>query len=850
MNDSVFKDFLLVLFALLTVPMPMMGQESNGAAAGSSLDMQVDSTIKVTQLKDAVIVSSINPVKVIADTLEYNPMAYRLAEDAMLEDVLRRLPGIEVNGDEVTFYGKPVKQLLIDGERFFAGDVKAGLQNISADMISKVRAYERESDFTRITGIDDGDSEAVLDLKVRKSMMGGWNGNVTGGYGQHGRYNARVNASRVQKGRQASLVANFNNVNGAININNASRTQLGGGSSGDVHKRELGFSLSRKAKKLNADLTLHYSGNTRDVVSERVMERAYSDGIITTLSNSQGLNRNNVPKFDARIEWKPGKNITLLCRPSFKYTGNRNSSHTTGDNFGLNEELKSSMDNHHFQHQDNYTASIYLQLALRNVNARKGRSISFSLSPQYTGVFESNPQSYRTVYPSTKTKDRKILMDSRNGSFSVGGQIAYSEPLGRHLYLQTIVYSQLVAKSSDRRVYDLMAAAGAWNFGDDLPWNYRFFQIEDISAQGRYLLSNNRLTLNLRYSTKKFNVTGGVSFSPQFSRLEYRDTVGHDSVVRNHAFFAAPYLNMVWHPGRNDRLALTYNATASSPSMYALMPVSSGTNPLYVHHGNENLLPAYTHKTEFNYNTGNAARGSSLVTNITARILQNQTSNLVEYDPQTGGTITIPYNINGNWDLKGTMAYNKTFGKGFSLVQHASVDYTHTNSFLYDSHTRTSAVNALRRAMAKESLDFQWRCSWLEVTGNINADITSETCSMRPEMNQLPYTIGAGLKSTLICPWGTRFKADWSFMHQSGFTMAELNRNYNVLNLSLSHPFAGRRFIVSVESFDLLGQLPNLTRVFSQTSRSVTMFNGYNRYVILRAVYKFRSKDHCLLKLR
>lgn len=832
----------IIALAVLSASHSAWGQTGGADAGRTAVPVQEDTTVRVIQLNDAVVVSSVTPVKVVADTVEYNPAAYRLAEDAMLEDILKRIPGMEINGDEVTLHGRPVKQLLIDGERFFAGDIKAGLQNISADMVAKVRAYERESDFTRITGIDDGEKEPVIDLRVKKSVLGSWGGNVTGGYGQYDRYNARLNANKIQKDSQYNILANFNNLNGSISINNASRNQLGGGGAGDVDKRELGFSLSRKSRKLNVDASLNYSGNTRDIVSDRLLEKAYSDGMTSTSSHSEGLNRNHTPKFDARIEWKPRRNITVMFKPSFKYNGNRNHSHTISGNFGLAGELKNTTDNFNLLTQNNFSAGLNMHLAFRNVGKKRGRSLSFTLNPQYSDNSDFNPLTFGTIYPSSSRKDRKVLVDSWNNNFNISGQLAYSEPLGKGFFIQTTLYSQIVDKHSDRKVYNIAAAQKNWTADDPLPWNFRFFSIDNISARGHYMLSNSKATLSLRYNRKNINVTAGVSVSPQFSRLEYRDTLGRDTVVRKKTVFASPNFNMTWHPRKTDKLSISYVAFSTSPGMYSLVPVSSGTNPMYVHYGNENLLPAYTHKIEFSYNTGNALRQSSLVTNMTARFFQNQSSNLVEYDSQSGGTVTIPFNIDGNWDLKGSMAYNKVLGAGFSIVQHASVDYVCTNSFLYDSHTRTSEINSLQRAMAKESFDCQWRCSWLELIGNIGGDITSETCSLRPEMNQLPYTVGAGLKSTFICPWGMRFKADYSFMMQRGFVMTELNRNYHVLNLSLSQPFAARRFIVSVESFDLLGQLPNLTRVFSQTSRSVTMFNGFNRYVILRAVYKFRAK--------
>lgn len=809
---------------------------------------KADSGIIVRQLNNSIVVAAATPVKVVEDTVEYNPAAYRLAEDAMLEDILRRIPGLNIENGVVTLHGKEVKQLLVNGQRFFAGDIKAGMQNISADIVAKVNAYERESDFTRATGIDDGERETVLDLKIKKNIMGGWTGNLTGAYGLHNRYVAKANLSKIDKNKQLSILGNFNNVNGTININNASRNQLGGGGGGDAHKRELGLNYAKNSSKLKIDASVHYSGNNRDLQSTRSVERIYAGGITGYEGQTAALNMANVPKFEARIEWTPSRKFSLLVKPSFKYTNNDNFSHSWGDNTNMKQQWKSGVDNYSKLSQSIFAASLGMIATFRNVGEKRGRSLSLSLTPSFYGNMDKDGQSYHTIYKSSETT-RKVFVDAANSSPSASIQLSYSEPLGKGFFIQGIIYSQYVLKTSVRNVYDTKAASTAagtdWTVQQALPQNYLDFILNDISTEGKYTLLNNYFSVNMRYNRKKINLTAGVRLSPQFSWMNFHDENGVQQCIRKKAFFVSPNLNFVYRPKKTERLSLSYNAYASAPSMYNLLPVSNGTNPLYVHNGNADLLPVYTHKIDLSYNVSNAAHNNSVVVNARAKILENSVSNMTVYDEQTGGTITTPYNINGNWNAQASMAYNQLLPLGFTLVQHASFDFFNTNNYLYDSSTRVTDTNTMRRAMLKESLDVQWRNSWLEVIANISADLTSETSTLRKEMNQMPYSFATGIKLNAVCPWKMRISLDYSFLLQRGYrgeAVSELNRNYNVLNASISQPFLRNKLILSINAYDTLGQLPNLTRSFSQSNRSISLFNGYNRYFLVRLIYKFKVK--------
>lgn len=787
-----------------------------------------DTATVVIQLKEATVVAKVDPITVAADTVEYNPAAYRLMEDAMLEDLLEKIPGLEINGNTVTLNGREVKQLLIEGQRFFGGNVMTGLKNISADMVAKVRAYDRESDFTRTTGIDDGEREPVLDLKIKKSMMDGWKGNLRAGYGTHNRYQAGLNANKITKTQNSSVVVNFNNLPGKIGIDNASRTQLGSGSGADNQKREAGFNFASKSQKLNVDASVHYDGNDKDSQSHSRSQTVRDSGVSSYDGNSQTLSGANTPSFSARLEWKPTKNWTIVFKPSLKYSGTYSYSQSQGSNYNVSGKLSNSTDNFNRNIRNSFNGSCYFQLT-RRFASKRGRSLTFSTSDNFTLQNLDNPLHYSTRYYLIKSNPdslnlREVTVDEHIRNFNLNGQLSYNEPLGKGFHVQVIAALNHGSKSSVRNVYD---SYGGGNL------------MGEISYDASYQSNTGNVSVNMRYVKKKFNLTAGVSLRPQSSHFHYRDTLGVDTTVRKRAFYVAPNFSLRYNPNKTTRMTLQYRGQVNQPSMYQLMPVSSGTNPLYVHYGNENLFPSFVHIAEFSFNRSDLVRHSSILCDLNWRYTQNRVVSITSYDPVSGGTKTYTDNLNGNWEASGYEAYTKSFGSSWSLSQKASANFHNDVAWLYNSSKKQADLNTSRRLMLKASVDCTYRNDWLELIGCVNGDYTDESNVLRPEMNQKPWSFGGGLKATASLPWKMRLMVDFSLLGQRGYIFEELNREYYILNAGVYQSFLKRKLTISIEGNDLLGQLPSLTRSFGSSSRSIVTFNGYNSYILARMVWKF-----------
>ena len=822
-------------------------------------------------LEAATVAARVQPVTVVADTVVFNPAAYRLPEDASLADLLKKIPGLEVNGGSVTLYGKPVNELRIDGKLFFGGDVRAGLENLTADMVDKIHAYERESDFTQASGVDDGELIPVLDLKVKKDLLDGWHGDTMGSYGSSDRYSGRVNARKFTKNEQTTVLASANNVPSRITLSNATRTQLGGGSVGDIDRREAGLTLARDLKNGDFDGNIHYYGQSRDSRGQSQTQSILSSGGSFSNSLSNTLAWQDTPKMSMQIVLHPKERTTIMIKPQFSYSRNDSWSHNFGGNFkkdpyervedptdyldiGIADDPLDGIRNNSTDNMQQTVDGKFFHQTTATFSRRFGkngrRSLGLELTESVSIGRTNQGTNYRTYYyKNGRDTTRRQFVDSRNDITTFAATVSYNEPFKNGYNLQFILRGDYKIKKYDKSIYDIASIDKNWGLVGgrsrdgmyaSLPENYEDAKMEGVSSGGDYSWISQMLFVNMRRVKKKYNLTAGLKFNPQWALFSYPGE-GAIKTMRTTVFNVAPNINYNYKPTNRKKLSASYRSYTEQPSVYNLLPVSSGTNPLYVHYGNPDLKPAFIHSMSLGYNTADIKKQSSFICNLSGKVVLRQASNSTIYDPDTGGKTVTPKNINGNWSASSTAAYNKTFSDNrFSLSEHFSAQYNNYKSFLYNSKKKEDDVNTTRRFMAKESLDGTFRNSWLEVTLNMNGQYTFERSLLRPDMNQDPWSVGCGLNALFILPSLTRLTVDYSAIAQRGFAYGEFNRNYNVLNLTFSQPLFKKKATLSLSGYDILGQLPNMTRSFGSETRSIGLYNGVNRYVMLRLVWRFK----------
>lgn len=307
-----FQNRLLPLQLTSSVPNKNVG----------TISLKVDAVL----LSEAVVTAEAPQVQAVEDTLVYNSSAYRTPQGAMLEELVKKLPGAEVDDDgNIKINGKDVKKIMVDGKEFFGGDVKTGLKNLPVDMIDKLKTYDKKSDLARITGIDDGDEETVLDLTVKKGMNQGWFGNFDAAVGSHDRYIGRGMMNRFVDKTQISVIGSANNVN------DQGFSGGGGGprwrpNNGLNAPKEFGLNFATETSKLDMGGSVRFNSSDADVAGINSSERFLQTGSSYSNSNSHNWNKNKSFNTDFRLEWKPDTLTNIIFRPNFSYGKTNNSS--------------------------------------------------------------------------------------------------------------------------------------------------------------------------------------------------------------------------------------------------------------------------------------------------------------------------------------------------------------------------------------------------------------------------------------------------------------------------------------------------------------------------------------------
>ena len=816
-------------------------------------------------LQEAVVVAEAPQVTVVEDTLMYNSSAYRTPEGAMLEELVKKLPGAEIDDDgNVKINGKDLKKIMVDGKEFFGGDVKTGLKNLPVDMVDKLKTYDKKSDLARVTGIDDGEEETVLDLTVKKGMNQGWFGNADAAVGTEDRYAGRLMLNRFVDNTQVSLIASANNVN------NQGFSGGGGGprwrrNNGLNAPKELGLNFATETAKLELGGSARYNYNDADIANVNSSERFLQNG--NSYSNSNSLNRNKNSTFNAdfRLEWKPDSMTNIIFRPNFSYGKTDNSSSSLSGTFNADPYSLVTNPNDYLDFDvinnedplkdirvnatntgslsDSKTVSTDATLQINRKLNDKGRNVTFrgrfgygdNDNNQYT---ESMTRYYQIPTNPDSTLIRNQYITTPTNNYSYSAQVTYSEPIARATFLQFSYQFQYKYSESDKTTFDLYKINPEWGIGDPLPVGYQNHAVDSLGKYAEYRYYNHDASVSLRFIREKYQLSTGISFQPQNSKLSYKKGDYMIDTTRS-VFNFAPNIDFRYRFSKVSQLRFNYRGRTGQPSMENLLPIVDNSNPLNIRVGNPGLKPSFTHSMRLFYNTYNAELQRGIMTHASFSATQNSISNSTEYDDQTGARTTTPKNINGNWSAFGMFGFNTALkNKKYTINSFTNVNYQNNVAFLYNQDTKVDDKNKTTGLTLSERLNGAYRNDWFEFGLNGSISYTAERSKLRPENNQEPYTFSYGANTQLMAPWNMTFTTNIANQSRRGYTDASMNRNELIWNAQLSQTFLKGAATISLELYDILKQQSNISRSLTADGRSVSEYNGINSYCMVHFIYR------------
>ena len=834
-------------------------------------------------LKGAVVTAMAQKVTLKEDTFVYNSAAYRTPEGSVVEELVKRLPGAEVSEDgTIKINGKEVKKILVDGKEFMTGDTKTALKNLPTSIIDKIKAYDEKSDLSKVTGIDDGEEQTVLDFNVKKGMNKGLMSNIDLGIGNKDRYSARGMGGYFNSNNRFMLFGNANNTSDRGFGGGGPRRGFGGGNGLNASKMLAANYNYEEKNKFKFNTSLRWNHSDGDVWSRRSSENFLGSSSSFSNSLNQSFSRSDSWNGNIRLEWMPDTMTNILFRPSISWT--TNDSRSTGLSASFNQDPYQYSDDplsdEGIEKMDEVDAVVNRQKSVslsnsKNNNIRgmlqlnrklnnKGRNVTLRMDAKYTDK-DSKSISLQNAHlylvqtaaglDSTYQTNRYNLTPSKDYSYSA--QATYSEPLWKATFLQFSYKFTYSYSKSDRNTYDFSKYSfdgispeyGAWgNYLGRLDGELGDYRDDKLSRYSEYRNYTHDIQVMMRFIRQKYNLNFGVMIQPQRSKFiqdyqgKYVDTV---RTVTN----VSPTLDFRYRFSKMSNLRVNYRGTTSQPSISQLLNIVDDSDPLNVSMGNPGLKPSFTQNFRLFYNNFVQNHNKGVMTYINFSTTSNSISNKVTYDASTGGRITKPENINGNWNVQGAFMFNCSIDSAgvWNVNTDTHLGYNHYVSYLSLDKSQDSQKNTTQNTTWNERLSLSYRNDWLELSLDGTLAYNHAKNKLQPNSNLDTWQFSYGPSMTLTAPWGTSLNTSLSCSSRRGYSDASMNTDEFVWNAQLSQGFLkGKPLTVMLQFYDLLHQQSTFSRAISSVSRTDTEYNAINSYAMLHVVYRmnlFGGKD-------
>ena len=791
------------------------------------------------ELGEAVVIGKAPEVTVRNDTVEYNADSYKVTEGSVLEDLLKKMPGVEVDSEgKITVNGKEVKKVMVDGKEFFSDDPKVASKNLPAKMIDKLQVLDKKSDMAQMTGFDDGEEETVINLTVKPGMKQGWFGNAYGGYGSKDRYEGNAMVNRFVNNDQITFMGGANNTNnmGFSDLASTMFSGMGGGGgrrggfgagSGITSSGNAGLNFSKEFKpdKLTLGGNTRYSHSDNDARSKSDRQNILP-GDSSSYDNSEAMSRTKSDNFgvDFRLEWKPDTMTQLIFRPSFSF------SHSMNDNFSDATTLDNERDTVNTNKSSNYSesngynlnASIDFSRKLNN----KGRVFSATLSGGNSDSYSDGMNRSDIVYFNQTDALKNSIIDQRsrydNKGFNYRAYVSWVEPIGHNNFIQATYSISQRKQEALKNVYN-QDADGIYNVLDSA-----------YSQSYRNNFISQRASLSFKSQRAKFNYTIGLNLDPSYSSSE--NFVGDTTLskITRKVVNLSPMAQFNYMFDKRTNLRIMYNGRTSQPSMTQLQPVADISDPTNITIGNPDLNPRYTNNVFIRFQQFTPEKQRAFMIMANGSYIINDIVSYTSYNQETGVKTTTYKNVNGNYSGNVRMMLNTPLkNKKFSINSMTMASFANSNGYINEEK------NTNRNLILSERGGIDFRSSYLDlgVNGNIRYNATSN--SLQKENNQNTFNYGAGGYTTIYLPLNFKIESDVNWSTNSGYGDG-FKQNEVLWNASASKSFLkNNQGTLRFKIYDILQQRSNISRSITASYIQDSEYNTLGSYFMVHFIYRF-----------
>ena len=784
-------------------------------------------------LSDALITAKAPEIVVKGDTVEYNADSYKVTESAVIEDLLKKMPGLEIDKDgKITINGKEIKKILIDGKEFFSDDPKVASKNLPAKMVDKLQVLERRTDMSLMTGFDDGDEETVINLTVKPGMKEGVFGNAFAGYGSQDRYEANAMVNYMRDKDQLTLLGGLNNTNNAGFSDLASamfgasgggrRGRGGSGSSGITKSANAGMNFSKEfSEKFKVGGNLRYGDTDTDRKSSVYTQNLLSSGNTFERETNQSNNYSQNINMDLRMEWEPDSLTKFIFRPNASFYNNNR--RENGDFSTINADGDSINHGDSKYYSEGDGKNIGGTLEGSRTLGKKGRVLSFSIGGGMSDSENNGRNLSNTYFNGSRPNDIiDQMVKDKNSSHNMRAYASYVEPLGNDNFLQ-LAYNYRFNRSESEKDTRTQDINGEYNVLDTA-----------YSKRLENDFYNQNVELNFRASREKYNYMVGVSMQPSKSAS---DTFVGDSLINSVSqnvinFAPMAQFNYLW--SRQNNIRINYNGRTDQPSVNQLSSVVDISDPLNISYGNPNLKPAFNHSLRVRYRNFNPEKNRAYMFMTNAGFTVNDIVSYRITDSETGKKESTYENVNGNWNVNARFMTNQPLKNiKFSLFSMTFASYNNSNGFSNGEKNKSKALNL------GERMGVNYRSDLFDMSVNGNFSYNKVDNSLPGQQNQEYFNYGGGAQTTIYLPHDFLIESDINYSTNSGYADG-FDQKEMLWNAAISKQlFKQKNGTLRFKIYDILKQKSDVSRAVTSNYIRDTTTNTLTSYFMVHFVYRF-----------
>ena len=826
------------------------------------VEVNGDMDLGSIMLKDKSILEEVSvkaqrpPVVVSGDTLEFNAEAFKTKPNAVVEDMLKKMPGVEVDRDgTIRVNGKRISRVLVNGRDFFNGDPKMATRNLSADAIDKVQVFDKSSDQSEFTGVDDGNKTPTLNLKLKKDKKNAAFGKATMAAGTKDRYDGQFNINKFSGDQQLSAIGMANNTNrqgfsimdmlnftgqsrrmmsgggarivinndnddefglpvaGINNSQGITRTIAGGINYSDVWKKKTEVNASYLYNNLNLD-------NTRNTSRRNILP----GNAFTYLQNSSTENQTSSNRFNFSVDHKIDSFNSLKLTSVVGYQKGNNERRSDYQSFIPNDKTLNNGFSNTRNSTEGYVTS--QELLFRHKFKKKGRTLSATASMQYNDSRgRGNQQAINNFYENGVINQRDTLDQQtrlRSVTQSYGVNANYTEPLSKRSLLEFRGFYNSSFGDLDRKTYDYNINSGKHD---------KMNRILSNAFENRYTYTGGGLSFRTQQKKYGYGVGANLQYAQLNSHLK-------DSAFRVKQDFTnlLPVANFNYNFSRTKTMRVDYNTSTTQPTAKQLQPVKDISDPLNVISGNPSLKQSYSHNASLQYFNASPAQQKNFFVFLNYSAVQNA---IVYNDSinSSGARSSKPVNANGVYNLMANVDRGFRIKKLNTRVDVGlNANYNRSVNFINDDRNKTSILSLMPR------INFSYSYKEIfDISAGARVSYNNARYSLQPSLNNNYWRQVYEMEATVNLPAGFSLNSDISYTAYTGRSNG-FNSRIALWNASVSKQvFKSKKGEIKFSAFDLLNQNRGVDRNGNTTFVEDIQYKTLQRYFTLGFTYSLQK---------